>query len=165
MVATRSTLHSRGRLSNQDLRMCPSCGTIRSEFDWPSVAEAVWSFYAQVGARPGSRSISCMHSMRRIFHPPHTVTPHTPQPTPRPGGRHGQPRPDVCVCVCVCGACGGWGDDAPTSPCCTSPQSTSPHPNPTPIRSPHHHRPQLSPIHPTPPHPQIMKSFPELKSD
>ena len=83
-------------------RMCPSCGTIRSKFDWPSVAEAVWSFYAQVGARPGSRSISCMHSMRRIFHPPHTVTPHTPQPTPRPGGRPSRPRPDVCVCVCVC---------------------------------------------------------------
>ena len=145
-------------------RMCPSCGTIRSKFDWPSVAEAVWSFYAQVGARPGSRSISCMHSMRRIFHPPHTVTPHTPQPTPRPGGRPGRPRPDVCVCVCAVRAVGGAMMPPPHL---AAHHPNPPHltPTPPPIRSPHHHRPQLSPIHPTPPHPQIMKSFPELKSD
>ena len=79
-------------------RMCPSCGTIRSKFDWPSVAEAVWSFYAQVGARPGSRSISCMHSMRRIFNHPTLShpTPHSPHP-----GRAGGPAGPGRMCVCV----------------------------------------------------------------
>ena len=82
-------------------RMCPSCGTTRSEFDWPSVAEAVWSFYAQVGARPGSRSISCMHSMRRIYFSP-TPHCHTPHPTAHtPAGRAARPAQAGCVCVCV----------------------------------------------------------------